>query len=199
MASALTLVVHKFDGSSVADALCISVVAEILVAEASAPERIFFIVYAVKGIINKLLFMIDSATSRDPNAHTEEELDDFEALHRSTESPGRPGQTDHSQRRMRAPTTAPAIMKHLTANRRRSANRGAGCGRIGASTPHSRKTDMQTTRTSYAATTPSRNQKLTMTYKRRKTVKGPEQPQGTCGYVGGRTLARPRVVGIRTH
>lgn len=72
-ATATSWQVHKFGGSSVGTASCISNVADLMLAD-SADMRRFVVLSAVGGVTDMLLSMIDSAVNRSSGTHYLEEL-----------------------------------------------------------------------------------------------------------------------------
>lgn len=100
-------VVHKFGGSSVANATQIRTVAEIVLAAAQSSdddEKVFVVVSAVKGVTNSLLAVIESAKSRDPNTHYVEQLDALLQLH------------EDIARQLLSPTECESFLTTLRAN-----------------------------------------------------------------------------------
>ncbi|CAN8075118.1 unnamed protein product [Agarophyton chilense] len=74
--------VHKFGGSSLADADCFSRVASIVATSVSASSKLLIVVSAAAGVTDALHAVVDSAASRDPRAHYAEQLDLIADTHR---------------------------------------------------------------------------------------------------------------------
>lgn len=74
-------VVHKFGGSSLADAECISRVANVIASAPASGEKRLVVVSAISGITDALLAVVSAAVSRDPHAHYAEQLDDIAEKH----------------------------------------------------------------------------------------------------------------------
>jgi bifunctional aspartokinase / homoserine dehydrogenase 1 len=73
-----TWIVHKFGGTSLGNADRIRTVADIMLQSAidgGADAKTFIVVSAVGGITDKLVRLVDAATSRDPDSHYLEELE----------------------------------------------------------------------------------------------------------------------------
>ncbi|PXF40855.1 hypothetical protein BWQ96_09445 [Gracilariopsis chorda] len=75
-------VVHKFGGSSLADAECISRVADVIASAPGSYNKRLVVVSAVSGVTDALLAVVSAAVSRDPHAHYAEQLDDIAEKHR---------------------------------------------------------------------------------------------------------------------
>lgn len=78
-------IVHKFGGSSVADAEQFRKVASIIVDHASAvsPSKTLVVVSAIRGVTDRLLKSVQSAASRNPDEHYAELLDEIHEFHRT--------------------------------------------------------------------------------------------------------------------
>eukprot|EP00178_Gracilaria_changii_P025472 TRINITY_DN78473_c0_g1_i1.p1 TRINITY_DN78473_c0_g1~~TRINITY_DN78473_c0_g1_i1.p1 ORF type:complete len:961 (+),score=146.10 TRINITY_DN78473_c0_g1_i1:133-2883(+) len=77
-----TWTVHKFGGSSLADAECIDRVANIIASSATTSSKLLIVVSAASGVTDALHAVVSAAASRDPHAHYAEQLDLIAGKHR---------------------------------------------------------------------------------------------------------------------
>lgn len=73
--------VHKFGGTSLANAKRFNAVADIILAEKQAGGRVFAVVSAVGGITTRLEEMVDAAVTRRPDIHYQDILDEVSEVH----------------------------------------------------------------------------------------------------------------------
>ena len=75
--------VHKFGGSSLADAERIAHVAKIIMDQTSVSSKTFVVVSAVGGVTDALEAAVDAALVRDPTEHYLEAVEELAELHRT--------------------------------------------------------------------------------------------------------------------
>mmetsp|Transcript_5179 Transcript_5179/g.9034 ORF Transcript_5179/g.9034 Transcript_5179/m.9034 type:complete len:944 (-) Transcript_5179:1287-4118(-) len=73
--------VHKFGGSSLADAERIANVATLIQKEYKAGRKLFVVLSAVYGVTNKLISMVETAAGRDKERHFLEGIEELRDMH----------------------------------------------------------------------------------------------------------------------
>ncbi|KAI0562668.1 fusion protein of aspartate kinase and homoserine dehydrogenase [Gracilaria domingensis] len=75
--------VHKFGGSSLANAECVGRVADIVASSVTSSSKLLIVVSAASGVTDALHAVVSAAASRDPHAHYAEQLDLIADTHRN--------------------------------------------------------------------------------------------------------------------